>query len=195
MGADSITDVFEALPQLIAEQGIEPKGIIHVGANRGQEARVYDEIGFETIRLVEPLPKLAQKLRDSGREVVEAAVSETPGKVTLHIPKWHQQASILMPRADKMPVVETVMVDCVRLDEIQDGCNVLVVDVQGAEVDVLRSGRLEDFEMIIVEVSKFTRYEGGALRDDILAEMKDWHLLAEHRHSSANVADCVFVPR
>jgi FkbM family methyltransferase len=139
-----------------------PVGVVHVGAHQGQEVPTYQRLGFAPIVLVEPIPEYAAQLRRfDGVTVVEAAVASTPGPRKLTVTTYDQASSLLAPlRHTPRYGIE---VATVRLDEIDmAGVGLLVVDTQGSELDVLRSGPLPP--TVIVEVSDEVRYRGGCNR-------------------------------
>src|SRR5690606_38435456 len=51
------------LGPILADLGSRPIGVVHVGAHRGDEVAGYRQVGFEFITLVEPEPRLAERLR------------------------------------------------------------------------------------------------------------------------------------
>lgn len=183
------TEVFTEMARILERHGIEPKGVIHVGANRGQEVPVYRGL-FDLIRLVEPIPELADAL-PGDCEVIRAAVRDQPGETTLYVPRWDQAASVLRPR--KRRVVRKLTVPTVPLRDIQDDCNVLVADVQGAELEVLRSGDLKRLDALVVEVFPTRRYEDACVGGEVVDYLADWRLVAEFPHQVATVSDLVFV--
>jgi FkbM family methyltransferase len=135
-------------------------GVVHVGAHSGREVEAYRRIGYGTIRLVEPLPERAAQLRKlPGVDVVEAAVSSKPGRRRFHVANGDHLSSLLRPFGLPHRVVE---VDAVPLSGLLEGVSVVVVDVQGSEVDVLSSGDLWPIDVVVAESSDEPRYEGAA---------------------------------
>lgn len=181
------TEVFNELAGILTRHDIIPRGVIHVGANRGQEVPAYREL-FPRIKLVEPNPELP--LPDDC-EVIRKAVGGEYGEATLYIPKWDQAASVLRPV--KRRVIRKLTVPVVPLRDIQGSCNVLVVDVQGAELEVLKSGDLERFDLIVVEVFPTRRYEGACVREEVMDYLAAWELAAEFPHKVPTVSDLVYV--
>lgn len=164
-------------------------GVLHVGAHDGRELAAYSQ--FPRVVLVEPNPTRAASLRGLGVDVIEAAVTTRPGPVTLWVTDRDEGSSILKPLTTYRTVAG-VAVPTVRLDDILD-VNVLVVDVQGAECEVLDSGDLTRFDLVVVEVSDTARYQGGATRADVEARFDGWVLEAEYPHLlNPGVADLVY---
>lgn len=150
---------FALLPEAIADLGIEPRGVLHVGAHQGEEVPVYRQCDFEYITLVEPDPDNAAVLRDTypGCEVVECAVAESTEPATLHRAA-NSVFSGLLPDAGQ-PTTGSVEVNVRPLRDIQDGCiaNVLVIDTQGTELAALASGRLDGVDLVIIETQELSR--------------------------------------
>lgn len=167
-------------------------GVLHVGAHDGREVSCYQE--FPRVVLVEPNPVRAGQLRRIPNvEVVEAAVTNQAGPVILHVTDRDVGSSLLEPLVDYSPV-GAVWVDTVTLDDV-DGVNVLVVDVQGSEVDVLTSGDLTRFDLIVCETSTHVRYEGGCTEQDVLDALGGWRVVARFdQPTNPGVADLVFQP-
>lgn len=145
--------VFIDLQKLMGEFRVEPKGIVHVGAHTGEEVGIYQEIGFYPIHLFEANPWLAAELALKHLDCVvhSCAIGPEKGEATLLIPERTQEASL---REDFVNgEVKRVKVAVERLDQfLLEGCNVLVVDVQGGEMGVLQSTDLKQFDLIVCEV-------------------------------------------
>lgn len=159
----SVTAVFARLEDVLGD--LPRAGVVHVGAHKGQEVPHYRRAGFDRIVCVEPNPKRARQLRRLGVTVHQCAVSATPGPATLHLTRFDEQSSLLTPT--KIQATGTIKVPCRPLAELQAGCNVAVVDVQGSELDVLRSADLVSLDLVIVETCGTIRYEGAASREAI----------------------------
>jgi FkbM family methyltransferase len=150
--------IFASLADLLTEHDVPRGCVLHVGAHLGQEVPIYEAAGFARIVAVEPLPSAAAVLRERGVEVIEAAVSRRPGPLRLFETPWDQQSSILRPT--NFDVRRTHRVEAVTLDDLPPA-DLLVVDVQGAEADVLTSGALVA-SLVIVEMCTEQRYRRAA---------------------------------
>jgi FkbM family methyltransferase len=164
---------FDLLPEALAELGIEARGVLHVGAHRGEEMPVYAKCGFESFTLVEPDPLNADYLRETfpDVDVVEVAVGPEPGTATLHRAE-NTVYSGLRPDAGQ-PTRATVEVSVWPLSTIQEGrkANVLVVDTQGTELEVLASADLSDVDLIIVETQELSRAMYAAFWPDAVEQL------------------------
>jgi putative glycosyltransferase len=169
----------------LLDHRIAIRGVIHVGAHRGQEVNPYLAHGCERIVLIEPNPDACLILRDrfgSRREidVIEAAALDEPGIARLHIHTSRtgstEPASVLELKRFKeiVPTLETprtVEVYADRLDTLleRSGIDVtefqlLNIDVQGAELRVLRGAEqtLASVAAVLVEVHVVELYDGAA---------------------------------
>lgn len=139
-------------PRVLAELGVEPGGVCHVGAHLGEEVPFYRQAGFERIVLVEPHPTLAAGLRERFPDtvVIEAACSDRAGEATLHVMVRTNMSTIVTPTAAD-PVRSTVTVPLVRLDEVAGDANVIVIDAQGHELAVLAAAPWAQIDVLVVE--------------------------------------------
>lgn len=168
--------------ELFPRHNIKPKGVLHVGANVGEEAPVYDELGIKDVEWIEANPQLIRQLKINagkyGHKVWHALAGDVEGlEVELHISNnAGQSSSILEFGTHKIahPEVHYVgkeIMKMVRLD--QHGCwgglDFLNIDVQGAELKVLKGmgGLLHQFKWAYLEVNKEELYKGCALVEDI----------------------------
>lgn len=147
--------VFVDFPSLVTNLDIEPTHIIHVGAHRGEEVEFYKQANAGHITLVEPIPELAQVLRDRYEEdatvtVIESACGPAPTTATLNIMQKTNLSTLHTPQKSDL-LDRVIQVSVVRLDSIQGDANVAVIDAQGLELDVLGAADLTKFDLIIAE--------------------------------------------
>lgn len=155
------------------------KGIIHVGGHLGEEADFYKSLTSK-VMWIEPIPEYANTLRDKGYDVREYAICNSEGRVNLNVCSNTQFSSTLLPieRETKdyfqtqAKVVRKIEVNSLPLRKLQTPeYNVLLVDVQGGELEVLKSAEL-NFDLILVECSDVIRYQGSAQTKDIVDYLK-----------------------
>ncbi len=189
--------------------GIPIKGIIHIGANRGQEIEEYSR-EVENAILIEPIPHLLDELRkkvsDHGvkYEVIEALCSDVTGEqVTFNVASGGGDSSSMLELgkvAELYPsisYVDHIEMTTVTLDDLMEDrgisgadFNVLVIDTQGADLKVLRGAEQtirNNIDFIYVEVSLAPIYAGGCTLDEITAFMKS--LEFSPRHVNINIMD------
>lgn len=194
------------LGPLLADLDIAPVGVVHVGAHRGDEVAGYRESGFERVVLVEPEPRLAARLRAKfpGCQVVEAVCqkAKSPRKRKFNVASQRRWSSLLPIPSDQstagtIETVDTITVAAVTLAEVQDGCNVAVVDTQGTEPDVLHGANLDDLDLVVVEtVAPSDVFRPAWPRPDADAwfAARGWRPVAEFAHSAPDVADVAYAP-
>jgi FkbM family methyltransferase len=188
----------DALPDLMAQHGIQARGVVHVGAHLGEEVPTYRRLGFARIVLVEPHPTLADELRQlAGVEVVQAACGAQTGTATLYVTEKTMQSSLLPPV--RKTVQDRVTVPVRRLADITDHkVNVAVVDVQGAELDVVAGADLGRLDLVILEAHTRLRYEGQPTAQEVVDAMRGrgWRQVAEYWHDpKGKNRDYAFVPQ
>ena len=175
--------------KLLEKRGIRPRGVIHVGANIGQEFEAYRHAAVEPVVYVEPIPEMLAALRKTvgdtpGHLVVDAVCAEADGlEVTFNVASNAGGSSSLLQlgrHAELYPnirYVRTLRLTTVTLDSLLarhapgQSFGLLVADVQGAELRVLKgaSGVLGQVGAVFLEVSKLPFYEGGCTYDELVA--------------------------
>jgi len=167
--------------------------VLHVGAHHGEEQGAYVAAGFQRIVWMEPNAELAQSLRERGLTVIEAAAGSVPGEATFYVTELSFWSSLLKP---KSRAHDTVTVPVVRIDSLDHGCNVLVVDAQGSEPDVIASANLHDFDLAVIETGTQQEYEGQVSFEpiDAVMEATGFTLVGEfwHQHNKV-ICDRVYV--
>lgn len=183
-----VTAVFAELERALA--GIARTGVIHVGAHKGQEVPSYRHAGFGRIVLVEPNPDHRAALNRLDVDVVYGCAAGPAGEARLQVPRYDTEASLLRPL--HRTVVRTVGVHVRPLAEMQDGCNVAVLDIQGAELDALRTADLTALDAVIVECSTTARYQGAATRGEVHEFFADWTHVGAWPHRGPDLTDEVW---
>lgn len=178
------------LAALCRKHGVAVEGVVHVGANRGDEIAAYDAMGAQRVVFVEANPDLAAGLRARFKDrpevtVGEFAASDRAGRATFHLTSFDQSSSLLELKRhrDIYPEIVpagTVEVHAKRLDDalVELGLgaarfDLLALDIQGAELmaltgcpDLLGRVRAINCELAFEEL-----YAGGALAPAIDAHL------------------------
>lgn len=165
----------------------ECRGVIHVGANEGQERADYDRYGLNVI-WIEPIPQLFETLVGNlagypKQRAIKALVTDQDGEErVLHVASNRGASSSIFdlhmhkdiwPQVD---FVEDIPLTTSRLPTALRGAGVdlgdydaMVLDTQGAELLVLRGAVeiLPRMKYIQAEAADFESYKGCATVNDI----------------------------
>ncbi len=161
--------------------------VFDVGANRGEWSRLVQAhcLGRVRIHAFEPNPQAfselsawAETTRPGSTVVTQAAVAEAEGNRDLQLYEWQDELSGFYTRSDPLfagkPAPRRVPVRCVSIDGYcrEHGVrhiDFLKIDVEGAELDVLRGcGRLLSHARI-----DFLQFEYGGTYRDSGARLRD----------------------
>jgi FkbM family methyltransferase len=170
------------------------KTLVHVGAHLAQERTLYERMGFGDILWIEGSPDIYQRLAESfsgtaansvaRHRTLCALLSEESGRdVSFYQFNNEGASNSLFPATqrlhDRWPHVqqtaEVQQLTTLTLDEavasqgLAGSVNVLVVDVQGAELLVLKGGirTLSEVDAVVCEVSTEPFYDGGVLYPEL----------------------------
>lgn len=197
------SDPVQLLSQL-APTGLGLQRLVHVGAHLGQERHRYEALGYREILWVEGSQAVHERLAQSlARHVAEHAVQGRPAvqhhsvcalltdregdEATLREFSNDGMSSSIFAATDTLKarwpdLHETGRIQPTRtrtldglLDELRFGAvDTLVVDVQGAELLVLRGAQktLSLVKAVISEVSTQPLYAGGVLYPELAAFMQ-----------------------
>jgi FkbM family methyltransferase len=170
---------------LFPKYGLTFTGVLHCGANIGEEAPVYDELGIKKQIWIEANPALMDKLKSNISKYPDAmafcfAAGETDGNVTLHIANNGGQSSSVLELGTHKVVhpevhyVGDVNVPMYRMDsffkpESLVGVDLLNLDCQGFEGSVLRGlgNLLKQFKAVYTEVNKNEVYKNCMTLDSM----------------------------
>lgn len=173
---------------IISEYGITDRnGIIHVGANIGEEIPLYKDLEFQRILLFEPIKESYDKIpNDSGVYKVNLAVGETTKTIDFYVSEYTkpngelifgESSSALRPKEHLnfytgVKFTSNRKVNMTSLDEwfLQTNTGLrptdfscLVLDTQGYEGWVLQGAKnlLKTVKVIYTEVSTSELYENN----------------------------------
>lgn len=164
---------------LIKKYSLSITGIVHVGAHEGEEVETYHQNGIANICLIEPCGPafkfLLQRFGVFARiELFNVACGSYTGEASMFVEKAnHGQSNSLLKPANhlkhypEIQFTETELVQVRPLDALSlpGGINMLVMDVQGAECQVLTGAThyLKSFDYIYTEVNEdgANLYEGA----------------------------------
>jgi FkbM family methyltransferase len=162
-------------------------GVIHVGANSGQERMQYDAIGLYVL-WIEPIPEVFRQLEENiksfpRQRAVQALLSESDGvEYNFRIANNGGQSSSIfeMARAnDLWPDISFISEIKIKSQTLSSLLSLkaidlrvydaLVLDTQGAELLVLKGceENLQTFQYICVEAADFDVYQGAPTAQEI----------------------------
>lgn len=179
---------------LLAKYGIRPRGIVHVGANTGQEFEQYQHVPFALY--IEPIPEvfaeLQRRLTKPDHVAVQALCSDVEEDAVLNVASNDGKSSSMLAfgrHATVYPEItytralrmKTRLLDRI-LSEYSCPADFMVLDVQGAELKVLRgtTGHLPQFRAIYTEVSETPLYAGGCTLAQIIDFLEPFGFRMEH---------------
>ena len=200
------------LPGLLGRLRLPADGVVQVGAHTGQEVAALTRCGFRRLVLMEPnrdhTAALDRQLREHHRpaglpppsgglpryEIVVAAAGRSRGHTTLYVTEWDQQASLLPP-LPPLRVARRDLVPVIPVREVQPGCNVLVIDAQGAELEVLAGADLPQLQLAVIEGSTWARYRGGSTLETVTDYMRaqGWRPVGNWAHARPYVCDVAWL--
>jgi FkbM family methyltransferase len=164
---------------------IKSIGIVHVGAHWGEEFQDYARHGLRKQHWVEADPDAFEILKkrigsQPGVNLYNACISDEEKEVTFNVANNDGQSSSFLELGThkkihpsvkyiKKHVLKTVRMDKLFHPQQLDEVNFLAIDVQGAELQVLKSMGvlLNGINYIYLEVNKKETYKGCALVQDI----------------------------
>lgn len=167
-------------------------GIVHVGANTGQERDEYKRHGLNVI-WIEPIPHIFSELQNNLRGyerqmALQALVTDVYGhQYEFHIASNNGASSSILEfkhHKDIWPGVNytsSIKIESTTLDVLFERERIdlskyqaLTVDTQGSELLVLKGGisTLKSFRYIKIEVPDFESYAGCCQLSDVEAFMK-----------------------
>jgi FkbM family methyltransferase len=170
----------------------EVRGVVHVGANTGQERGIYDKLGLEVI-WIEPIPEVFAKLQDNlssfprQRAIRSLVTDKDDEENELHVSSNDGLSSSILDLKDHKDIwpevtyARTIRIKSTTLTSLfaREGIDAskyqaLIMDTQGTELLVLRGGLplLKGFRYIKTEVPDFSAYAGCCLLSDIEAFME-----------------------
>lgn len=173
---------------LFPRHRIKRNGVLHLGANTGQEAEAYARLGIRRVIWVEALPFVWNELfarveRYPGSVALLGCLSDVDGQdVTFNVANNGAQSSSFLElgtHAQEHPdvkYVQQVHLKTVRVDTLLRNHSLTVgpgwflnVDLQGADLLALRGmgDLLHQFDHAYIEVNEKELYKGCALVGEV----------------------------
>lgn len=165
------------------------KGVVHVGGHKGEEVQGYLSDGRDPIIVFEP-QRLSTEVSKKVRWI-PLALGDEQGEIPFYVPvHLHDPSQIDTQSASGLLLIHenakangwtptpvwVTRAKVNRFDKwakrygyIDGSCDLLVIDVQGMELQVLKGfgSHIMDFEEIRCECSEPALYEGGASATEV----------------------------
>ena len=169
---------------MVKKYNMDIKGIIHIGAHRGQEIEEYVDNGIQDIIMFEPVSLnfniLEKRMADVNANIsaYQVALGNEEKNVTMYLSDNDLiSSSVLRPKVHLQlhPGVGfpgTEEVEMKRLDSFAEetqNFNFINMDVQGYELEVLKGGAetLKHVDYVYCEINRDELYEGNAFVEDL----------------------------
>ena len=157
------------------------KGIIHIGANEGQERAQYAKHNLAVV-WIEPIPESFARLKANiepfpNQRAFQYLLAADSGSYRLNISSNNGESSSILdlarhrevwPSVDYVSQIEMVSVTLPQLLATENidvsAYDSIVLDTQGSELMILRGAQavLKNFQYIRTEAADFESYAGGA---------------------------------
>jgi FkbM family methyltransferase len=201
------------LKDLVAKHSMKVGGILHVGARIGEEAPLYRELGVRVVWWIEAnpavIPTLARNVTRLGHHVIEGLVHDHDGgKVGFHVTNYDGMSSSILEFgthksfSPDIKFVRTLQLRTWKLDTLVakyrvGGCNMLVMDLQGAELLCLRGAEsfLRGVDYIVTEVNSDEVYVGCAKIQELDEHLADFERVETLWVGTQGWGDALYVRR
>jgi FkbM family methyltransferase len=160
--------------------------ILDIGANIGQYSLLFARYGRKVIAF-EPIPTLAEQLRENVAlnhmepivTVVEAAVSDLDGSVTIHVADDTNSgmASLISSTSSKTLTVEAKTIDSFLAESEFKSVDLVKMDIEGAELFALRGMRKllrDQAPPLVLEMNEKMMREAGYEYSDVLGLLREF---------------------
>ena len=197
--------------QLFPKYKLTFSGVLHIGANVGEERDVYNQLGIRKQIWIEGNPEIYEQLKENVKSnplatALNYIVGDENKSVTLHISNNASQSSSVLelgthkqqhPDVHYVKDIEGQMVriDCLQLD--LEGVDLLNIDLQGFEHQALRGmgDLVTQFKAIYLEVNRAEVYKGCAQIDTIDSFMLAKGFVRVETKWVGNWGDALYIPR
>lgn len=182
-GVDLRSDVKFDITSIQEKYRLNVKSLCHVGAHRGQEVDAYIQLGIDQAIFIEPIPELFKVLTNEIKiapnyKALNFAAGEDNRVVTMNLASnEYQSSSLLEPNlhlreAPNVNFNSSISVQMRKLDTLLEDVTIpelLIIDVQGYELNVLKGGKqaLNKVKFIFIEVNRESTYHECAKVEEV----------------------------
>jgi FkbM family methyltransferase len=196
--------------QLFPKYNIRPNGVLHVGANVGEEAPVYLELGIKHQVWIEANPIIYERLKNNLTNnpqayAINACIGDVQGeRVTFHVSNNGSQSSSILElgthlqQHPEVHYIEDVAMETQRIDMLKfpsEGLDFLNIDLQGAELKALKGmgDLIKQFKWAYLEVNRAEVYKGCPLVEDIDFYLGAYGFTRVETKWCGNWGDAIFI--
>lgn len=161
---------------LFSRHHIKPKGVLHIGANVGEEAPIYDLLGIKKQIWIEGNPEIFLKLKQNinhnpNAVALNYVIGDENKPVTFHVANNGSQSSSVLELGEHskqhpdVVFVEHIELNMYRIDSLGldlTDVDFLNIDLQGFEMQALRGmgDLLKQFKWAYLEINRADTYKG-----------------------------------
>lgn len=185
----------------------DAKGVIHVGANSGQEFRDYSLHPLDVALYIEPIPELVSELKENissspNHIAIEALCSDHDDlEVTFNVSRNRGLSSSILPLGNHevlyphVTYTSSIAMRTITLNTLvakynysYDAFQFLAIDTQGCDLLVLKGATklLPHLQIIYTEVAECPLYEGGCSLAEITAFLEPYGFTMRYLHIGYN---------
>lgn len=195
------------LQTLVDNHKVKPNGVLHVGANIGEEATQYEKQGIKKVIWIEANPDIYKTLVSNvshlRHECFNFCAGDENKDTVFHIANNAGQSSSVLPlgtHARNHPTVKYTHDITVQMRRIDDafldltGVDFLSMDIQGFELNALKGmgDLLHQFKWVYLEVNKEEVYKGNGLSKDVYKYLQGFGFkLVVEKYTKANWGDAL----
>jgi len=157
--------------------------ILHIGGHLAQENYTKD------VLYVEPVKEYAEVIKSKGYKVLNTAIGE-PIERDFYVDENGVSSFLKHPVEQIIKRVEKITPT--PLKEVEVGFDTLIVDTEGTTLEVLKSGSLEGFKIIICELRHIPVFDGEVSRKEIeeYLSQKGFIVIDEIKNTPAPHSSC-----
>jgi len=175
---------------LIKKYDLNIKGVLHIGANSGEEYPDYLKNNINDMIFFEPIINsyyvLINNIKVGERvKAYNIALGDMTGEIEIHVStNGGASSSILEPQdhLTQYPRIHFNRKEMVKIDKLdnvgfnRDTFNLMNIDVQGYELNVLKGAvnTLNTVDYIMTEINKVHLYKEGVLESELDSFLSDF---------------------
>lgn len=170
--------------ELFPKYNLTFNGVLHIGANVGEERDVYEQLGIHRQVWIEANSEFFKILENNlvdfpFAEAHNYCIGDVEGKeVMFHVSNNRSQSSSILELAlhkvehPDVDFIQDIPMKMRRVDQLGlnlEGADLLNIDLQGADLLALKGlgDLIRQFKAVYIEVNKSELYKGCALVEDI----------------------------